>query len=452
LALGALSTIVVMAAGGHSVPAPLVLISIDGLRPVDVRNADRSGLRLPHLSRLRDEGTSASGVIGVRPSVTYPSHTTLVTGVSPSRHGILYNKPFDPLGRNDDGLYWYAEDIRVATLWDAASRAGFTTASVDWPVTVGAHISYDIVQYGRAGVARRGDDPKLFRALSGRQLLAEAERAVGPYPDGPTTTVEDDERRAAVSTYLLETKRPRLHLAYFAALDEAEHRGGPGSDAALRTLERLDRVVGRLREAAERAGGGRAVIAVVSDHGFTRTDQELDLNEGLRRAGLLQLDVEGRVRGWRAFTWGQGGAATVVLRNARDGEARQKVRAVLSALSNGGPVERVVEMVPGRDGSPEAAFEVSLRPDTSLVDRRAGFIQRPADPAGDHGHDPGWPEMDATFVVAGPGVPRGQRLGRVDMRDIAPTLAALLGVSLPDAEGRDLLATQASRPRTAGSD
>ena len=293
----------------------------------------------------------------------------------------------------------------------------------------------------------------MFRALSGRRLLDEAEHAVGPYPDGPTTSVEDDERRAAVSTYLLETKRPRLHLAYFAALDEAEHRGGPGCDTALRTLERLDRVVGRLREAAERAGGGRAVIAVVSDHGFTRTEQELDLNEGLRGAGLLQLDAEGRVRGWRAFTWGQGGAATVVLRNARDGEARVKVRALLSALSNGGPVERVVEVVPKHDGSPEPAFEVSLRPDTSLVDQRAGFIQRPADPAGDHGHDPSRPEMDATFVIAGPGVPRGQRLGRVDMRDIAPTLAALLGVSLPDAEGRDLLATQQSRPpRNAGSD
>jgi arylsulfatase A-like enzyme len=106
-------------------------------------------------------------VIGVWPSVTYPSHATLVTGVSPERHGILYNKPFDPLGRADDGTYWFAEDLRVPTLWDVAEQSGLRTASVDWPVTIGANISHDIVQYGRAGGPRTSDEQKLFRALSG---------------------------------------------------------------------------------------------------------------------------------------------------------------------------------------------------------------------------------------------------------------------------------------------
>jgi predicted AlkP superfamily pyrophosphatase or phosphodiesterase len=217
-------------------------------------------------------------VIGVWPSVTYPSHATLVTGVSPERHGILYNKPFDPLGRADDGTYWFAEDLRVPTLWDVAEQSGLRTASVDWPVTIGANISHDIVQYGRAGGPRTSDEQKLFRALSGHGLLAETERAVGPYPYGPTSAIEDDERRAAASAYLLETRRPRLHLAYFGSLDEAQHRSGPGSESARRALERLDAVVGRLRSAAERAAGGPTVVAVVSDHGFTRTHRELPLS------------------------------------------------------------------------------------------------------------------------------------------------------------------------------
>src|SRR4030095_13098093 len=110
---------------------PLVLISIDGLRPRDVFDTG-----LPHLGRLLAEGTRAT-VKSIAPALTYPAHTTLVTGVSPERHGILQNKPFDPLGRTADGWYWYAEDIRVPTLWDAAARAGLATASVDWPVTVG---------------------------------------------------------------------------------------------------------------------------------------------------------------------------------------------------------------------------------------------------------------------------------------------------------------------------
>src|SRR5262245_36400728 len=73
---------------------PLLVVSIDGLRPDYVREADRYGLRIPELRRLLREGASASGVTGVLPTVTYPSHATLVTGVAPARHGILANHPF----------------------------------------------------------------------------------------------------------------------------------------------------------------------------------------------------------------------------------------------------------------------------------------------------------------------------------------------------------------------
>jgi len=119
---------------------PLVIVSIDGMGPGYVLEADRYGLKVPNLRRFLTEGSWARGVKGVLPTVTYASHTTLVTGVSPARHGILYNEPFDPLDRNKEGWYWYAEDIRVPTLWDAAREAGLDVAIVDWPVSVGARV------------------------------------------------------------------------------------------------------------------------------------------------------------------------------------------------------------------------------------------------------------------------------------------------------------------------
>jgi hypothetical protein len=115
----------------------LVMISIDGLRPDYVTAADDHGAKVPNLRRFMKEGAYAEGVAGVVPTVTYPSHTTLVTGVWPATHGILANTTFDPLQKNYQGWYWYAEDIRVETLWDAAAQAGRTTASIQWPVTVG---------------------------------------------------------------------------------------------------------------------------------------------------------------------------------------------------------------------------------------------------------------------------------------------------------------------------
>src|ERR1041384_119047 len=182
----------------------VVLLSIDGLKPDYVIEADKHGLKIPNLRRLLAEGAHAGGVQGVLPTVTYPSHTTMLTGVAPARHGIFYNTTFDPLRKNYDGWYWYAEDIRVPTLWDVATKAGLITASIDWPVNVSAPVTYNIAQVWRASTP---DDRKLIRALSTPGLVAEIERAVGPFAEGNDYTTTGDQRRAAFITWLLENKK-----------------------------------------------------------------------------------------------------------------------------------------------------------------------------------------------------------------------------------------------------
>src|SRR5882672_8539108 len=187
-------------------PPPLVVISIDGLHPSYVLEADRFGLKIPNLRRLLREGAHASALTGVMPTVTYPSHTTLVTGVSPARHGITANTTFDPLGKNQDGWYWYADDIRVETLWDVATKAGLVTSAVDWPVTVGAHLTWNIAQVWRANTP---DDAKLSRVVSTPGLLNEAEKAIGPWLSGYSYEVADDRRKAAFDVWMIESKKPR---------------------------------------------------------------------------------------------------------------------------------------------------------------------------------------------------------------------------------------------------
>ena len=110
--------------------APVLLISIDGLRPADVSEAAKRGLKIPNLRRFIVEGSSATGVRGVLPTVTYPSHATLLTGVSPAKHGIVSNTTFDPMQINQGGWYWYANAFRVPTLWDAARKGGMTVGNV----------------------------------------------------------------------------------------------------------------------------------------------------------------------------------------------------------------------------------------------------------------------------------------------------------------------------------
>ena len=418
----------------------VVLISIDGLRPDYVLEADKHGLRIPNLRKLLREGAYATGVHGVLPTVTYPSHTTMLTGVSPAKHGIYANTTFDPLKKNQGGWYWYAEDIRVPTLWDAAGEAGLVTMNVHWPVSVGAHIRWNLPQYWRA---QTEDDRKLLRALSTPGLIEALERELGPYGNGGDESVDGDETRARFAERLIEIKRPGFSTVYFAGLDHEEHNSGPFSPESQAVLERIDAGVGRVVAATQRTFGARAVVCIVSDHGFVRTDKAVNLNATFRNAGLIEFDEKGGVKSWKAAIWGAGGSAAIILRDKNDAETKSKVAAILTQLArrpeNG--IERVFaeeDHIYNDRGFPDAAFVVTLRLGYVIGQEISGELVTPTKTRGMHGYWPDLPEMYSSFFIAGAGISAGRSLGEIDMRDIAPTLARILGVRLAAAEGKPL--------------
>ncbi len=95
---------------------PVLMISIDGMRPDYVTEADKHGLKLPVLTSFIKDGTYATDVVNVVPTMTYPNHTTLVTGVWPNEHGIYNNTVFDPMGKEQGGWNWYGPAVKVPTL------------------------------------------------------------------------------------------------------------------------------------------------------------------------------------------------------------------------------------------------------------------------------------------------------------------------------------------------
>jgi predicted AlkP superfamily pyrophosphatase or phosphodiesterase len=421
-------------------PPLLVIVSIDGLRPDYITAADEHGAKVPNLRRFLKEGAYAEGVEGVVPTVTYPSHTTLMTGVWPAKHGIFANTTFDPLQKNYQGWYWYAEDIRVPTLWNAAAKAGRTTASVQWPVTVGANINWDIPEFWRANTE---DDAKLLRAVSTPELLAEAQSEIGPFSGGVDTTVEADKNRGRYAAWILENKHPSLLTLHLIALDHIEHETGPFSAESVAVLEGLDTVIGSVREAAERLAPGHAFVAVVSDHGFARTDAQLDLFPAFRDAKLFTVDDKGKITDWKAMPWVTGGSAAIVLKEPGDSGIRAQVHELLRKLAedpaNG--IDRVLdgEELHKRGGYPTAAFFVSLKPGWRTGSALDGPVLSKTKPGGTHGELPDVPDLRAAFFLVGPGVPAGRNLGLIDMRDIAPTLAHEAGLALPTADGRNRL-------------
>ena len=237
-------------------PPPLAVISVDGMKPEYVTQATQHGLKLPVLRSFLTHGTYAEGVIGVGPTVTYPSHTTLVTGVWPAEHGVVDNTLFDPLREHPNTWYWDFSDIKVPTLYTAVDKAGIKTANVGWPVTINAPIDYNIAE----GTQSEHTDKPASMPYRPADILDQ----IGVHPSPGT---DEDVTKTAEAVAVLQKFHPGLLLVQLTDLDEEEHGHSPFSSQADAALEIIDGQIDQLEKAALKVDP-RSRIVVVSDHGF----------------------------------------------------------------------------------------------------------------------------------------------------------------------------------------
>lgn len=419
--------------------APVLLISIDGMNPQYVTEADARGFKVPNLKRFLTEGSFARGVRGVTPTITCPSHATLVTGVTPSKHGITGNDPMRSDG-HVSSLCTFAADIKVDTLWDAAARAGIDSGSVGWPNTAGA----TSVRYNVPHVEPYDSDATVrFQEAMARPegLLTTLEAKLGSYRQTP------DERGSAIRTRfaieLMRQNKPGLMLFHVVALDAASHKAGPYGAPAKQAVEAEDTLVGELIAAAQ-AIDPSTIVAVVSDHGHAPVSRRLNLRVALVEAGLIRIDTPEagkamRVIDRRVDVWGD----AIKLTDPADAEARSAVRALLTRLA-ADPANGIARVLEGADvealgGWPGSDFALDMREGTTLGGLYTGpLVIEGQTVIGHHGYLPHHATMNAAFMIKGPGVKAGQDLGVVDMVQVAPTLAKALGVTLNDAKATPL--------------
>jgi predicted AlkP superfamily pyrophosphatase or phosphodiesterase len=424
-------------------PAPrsaaqhLVMISIDGLVPDYYTAPETLGIEAPHLSMLMASGAHASAVEGVYPSVTYPSHTTLVTGVLPSTHGIVQNVLFEPpTGPQTKAWYWFADGIEVDTLWTVAARAGLVTAAVAWPATAGAAIDYNVPEIWDPG----GRSSQRARERSTAGIFEEAFGSEGQHGIGT------DEERTRLGEAIIKRHEPHLMLIHLFELDSTHHRFGPRTPEAIRELERQDGYVGRIIQATREAGTfDQTAFVVVSDHGFARIDRTFEPNVVLAREGLISLGADGVAHDWKAASWPAGGSCAIVLRSPSDAGTAAKVEEIF---------RRVLRQTPSplRDILDRKTLDrLGAVPQAALMLEAAegyAFDQRSTGPAihdsgddhrGEHGYLPTQPAMHSALIAYGAGVQAGANAPLVRMIDIAPTAAALLGLRLQTAQGEPLV-------------
>lgn len=325
-----------------------IVLSIDGF-PAYYWSDPKYHSYFPHLSELFGK-YGVHEISTVNPSVTYPAHTSMVTGLDPAEHGIFNNTLSDPFEKNDGGWMWYAEDIKVPTLWDLAKANRKTTANVFWPVTVGANIDWNLPQYWRKKIP---EDDKLLRVLSTKDLHKEAELAVG----FPLNDVAKDEIKLKTATWLFQNKKPDLMFVYTTDLDTNHHGYGPGSEKALQRLVELDKTIFEFFQSVGAFSRKGPAVVIVSDHGFHSADSVCAPNVILKQKGYISDEA-----GTYQLTFKSSGGTAILLPGASSNVSEEEIQSIVTEIQNSCPGAEWVSasnQLLGEEGRP---FEIAKNP------------------------------------------------------------------------------------------
>ena len=429
----------------------VLLVSVDALKPEFVLEQQRLGVNLPTMTRyfLENGMVTRKGVKSVFPTFTYPCHQSIITGTRPATHGIVNNGMFDPTGKHLGAWHWFA-NRKVKTLWQAAKEGGYCSASVAFPTSVGAKGDYIAPEFWWDGSEL--DSIFIDMVSCPQGLISEMEADIGRYAGGLDLSDGGDAQRGAAALWMLQNKlapqidqKPFFLSAYFASFDESAHQYGVYSREAARSLEKINAMLGQLIEEAERITQGDLVVCVVSDHGTLDNHYNISPNVLLHQAGLIELDPEGNVTSWKAWSQRAGGTAEVRMADPQDEATRRTLAGIMKQLAED-PDSGILEVVDregarARGGFPDAEYVLVAKKGYELRDDVTGdYCRTRLTQKAQHGYSENFPEMRASFMLWGKGVRPGSDPGEFELIDIAPTLAAMMGVSLPDAEGVNRLA------------
>jgi len=419
----------------------VILVTIDGF---PARLWRDPMLPLPVLRQLAAAGASADAMTVSNPSITWPTHTTLVTGVTPQKHGVLFNGLLvrQGAGKPPKVEPWVDKSglVFFPTVYDRAHAAGLTTAESDWvAVTRPGTITWSF------GEVPNPEGPVEKEMLAAGLLTTEDLKAMQP-GGGRRTTLWRDNMWTRAAIYLFKQHKPNLLLYHTLNTDGIHHRYGPEPDPGYTALAYADRLLGDLVRAVDESGlRAKTTFIITTDHGFKKVTQFAYPNVVLKQAGLVKA-AGPTVTQCDAYTMTQGGIAFVyILDPARKAELLPRLKALFAGATG---VERVIDAAEAHTlGLPTPAEnqgmgELILYPKAGYSFSAAVTGEATSGPSvnygGSHGYANTDRELDGLFVASGAGIRPGTRVERVRNIDVAPTIARLLGLDLGPVDGRAL--------------
>lgn len=388
-----------------SAPAPtqrsalLILVSIDGFRWDYLQKYPA-----PELKKLAEGGVHARRMTPSFPSLTFPNHYTIVTGLRPEHHGIVANSFFDPALQETfkytshecsiDPRWWSGGE----PIWITAEKQGMRSACFFWPGSEAENHGY------RASYFKTFD-----KHLTCEQRV-----------DGLLAWLA-----------LPPAQRPGVATLYFDIVDSAGHTYGPDAPETAAAIWTVDAAIGRLLAGLDKLGlRANTDLVLVSDHGMEPVSPERIIYlEDYAKLDTFAIDFLGPNAGLRPKT----GTPEELVAKFRD-----KNPHLHAWLRHEVPADLHYR------ASPRIA-PVVLNADPGWLISTHDFVRvhRLTFERGAHGYDPATTNMGALFVANGPSFKHGREIPNVDNVDVYDLLCAVLHLKPAPNDGSDRLAQKA---------
>lgn len=425
----------------------LMVFMIDALCETDVDYMRT----LPNFKWILDNGALAKRVNPVYPSFTYPCHVSIMTGMYPDKHGIPHNEHIQA-GEKNVAWYRLRKDIRAKLLIEYAKEHGYSTCAINWPVSAGADIDYNLPM--SIPMMYHGDNPRQFLdGVSTKELLDKYYWKYGymlRHLCGSINGSLDTFTMAVAPEIIRDYHQPDVMFVKMCDLDSVRHARGVETDEAKDQLVKHDCELGVIMESVRRFGDfDNTNFVIMGDHGQTDVKTVVNFNVALQQAGLQTVDAQGRLVSFDAYCHSTGVSAWIELRDNQDKALWNKVYQLLLSVKEkheygigyvftkeeakaqyhlDGPFDFIIE------GGPESvSFGNELTGPIVSATHPGDYKTAP----GSHGGLP-FVKHQTTFFGCGPAFKKGAVIEEASLVDEAPTMAKMLGFEMADVDGRVL--------------
>lgn len=419
-------------------PKRVMVISFDAVGREDLPFLQT----LPHFRAFLEGAALCPHVDSVYPSITYPAHTSILTGRMPKHHGVINNTKLQPARERADWIF-QRKYIRSTTLYDEARKKGIRTAVLLWPVAGRSRIPYAVPEIM---VTRKWQNQIAVNALNGPiRYQLDLNRRFGGLRDGIRQPALDDFIHAC-ALYTIRKYDPGLFFLHLTDVDTNRHLYGVHHEKVTEALRRHDARLGEILEALAAAGDmEETAVILLGDHYQKDVRRIAYVNAVFREKGLLEVK-NGRLKRWTAVAKNCDGSCYVYLRKGcRQEEAvRERTAQILRELAarEDFGIARVfsAQEAAGLGADPSCFAMLEAKEGWYFLDgweteSRAVEEERLHRMRATHGYLPEGEAYQTFFAAKGCGIRPGTVERTVKLWDEGVTLAALMGLDLGEADG-----------------